>query len=313
MGDLLDNGLPPLLSQTGLYEADMTTLGPGVRFFEPRFPLWTDGAAKRRWIRFPEGSQIDTSDMNYWTYPVGTTLWKEFVRDDVRVETRIVQKMSSRRWAMVAYLWNEELTEATATIEGQSDAGGTGHDVPSEEQCWECHNRVPDGVLGFTAVQLAHDGSTENTSGEAEWTLGSLALEGMLTTAPPSSLEIPGTPVEKAALAYLQANCAHCHHPETTLSRVQDMSLQLDVNTLGGDVTELPVYKTAVGVLANLSETGITAKYRIAPDGSFEDSAALVRYLEKGTDASMPPLGTEIVDPAGKEALEAWISTFASP
>ena len=44
-----------------------------------------DRAAKRRWIQLPEGATIDTSDMDYWQFPVGTKLWKEFVRDGVRV------------------------------------------------------------------------------------------------------------------------------------------------------------------------------------------------------------------------------------
>ena len=44
--------LPERLSQTGL-------AGEGVRAFEPRFALWSDGAAKRRWIRLPPGTAIN--------------------------------------------------------------------------------------------------------------------------------------------------------------------------------------------------------------------------------------------------------------
>src|SRR5690606_21407474 len=70
------------LSETGLY-ADIATetLAEGVQGFTPRFQLWTDTAEKRRWVYIPEGTQIDTSDIDEWKFPVGFKLWKEFSRD----------------------------------------------------------------------------------------------------------------------------------------------------------------------------------------------------------------------------------------
>src|SRR5690606_34275934 len=89
----LPEGLPKRLSETGLYrDIRKGELAEGVRFYVPRFELWTDGAEKRRWIALPPGTRIDTSDMEDWQFPVGTKLWKEFVRDGVRVETRLLQK-----------------------------------------------------------------------------------------------------------------------------------------------------------------------------------------------------------------------------
>src|SRR5262249_55508478 len=82
---------PRFLSETGLFADVKTgTLGKGVRAFQPKYVLWSDGATKRRWLYLPDGGTIDTSDMDYWTYPVGTTAWKEFTRDGVRVETRML-------------------------------------------------------------------------------------------------------------------------------------------------------------------------------------------------------------------------------
>ena len=41
--------LPARLSETGLFVAgDGETLGPGVRAYAPAYPLWSDGASKRR-------------------------------------------------------------------------------------------------------------------------------------------------------------------------------------------------------------------------------------------------------------------------
>ena len=46
--------------------------------YAPKFQLWSDSATKKRWIYLPPGSQIDTSDMDFWKFPVGTKVWKEF-------------------------------------------------------------------------------------------------------------------------------------------------------------------------------------------------------------------------------------------
>jgi hypothetical protein len=81
---------PELLSQTGLYRAD-GSVDPRNRPFAPQYPLWTDGAAKSRWVRLPEGSKIDVSDVDAWRFPPGTTFWKEFSWGGRKVETRMVR------------------------------------------------------------------------------------------------------------------------------------------------------------------------------------------------------------------------------
>src|SRR5262245_24836077 len=100
--------LPQRLSETGLY-ADIAseTLAADVVPFEPRFHLWSDGAEKRRWLSFPAGSVVDASDSADWRFPAGTKAWKEFTRDGVRVETRLIQKVGDADddWAAVAYVW----------------------------------------------------------------------------------------------------------------------------------------------------------------------------------------------------------------
>src|ERR1043165_6412078 len=46
--------------------------------FSPQYPLWSDGAHKRRWIYLPPGTAIDASRLDAWEFPIGTRLWKEF-------------------------------------------------------------------------------------------------------------------------------------------------------------------------------------------------------------------------------------------
>src|SRR5882672_4590761 len=64
---------PTTLDCTGLYSAlETKELAAGVRAYAPAVPLWSDGAAKRRFISIPAGQKIDASDPGEWKFPVGT-------------------------------------------------------------------------------------------------------------------------------------------------------------------------------------------------------------------------------------------------
>src|SRR6187402_1280781 len=104
--------LPERLSETGLY-ADMATqqVAPEHLAFSPQYPLWTDGAAKRRWIYLPAGTSIDASNPRQWEFPVGTRLWKEFSFAGRPVETRFLWKASDAGWLAGSYVWNKEGTD----------------------------------------------------------------------------------------------------------------------------------------------------------------------------------------------------------
>jgi hypothetical protein len=108
--------LPARLSETGLYaSAGSSKLAGDVRPYAPAHELWSDGATKRRWIRLPPGGRIDTADMDAWSFPVGTRLWKEFSRDGRRIETRLLTRVDAGPdgWVALAYVWNAGGTEAT--------------------------------------------------------------------------------------------------------------------------------------------------------------------------------------------------------
>jgi hypothetical protein len=296
---------PTLLSQTGLYsEIASDTLAADVRPFQPRHQLWSDGAAKRRFVYLPPGSQIDTTDMDYWVYPVGTKVWKEFTRDGVRVETRLLQKVADDEWFMMAFRWNEQETEAEAVPNGEMNARGTTHDIPSQRDCGRCHDNMTDKLLGFSALQLSHD--LEGLK------LSDLIGESRLTAAPAGALAVPGNAVERAALGYLHANCGHCHNPESVISTV-DMELWLTASALDGPVSETPSYLTTVGQ-DTTSSTSQPWSTRIVP-GDVEASAIYQRMIfvpaaGSGQNLRMPPLASEIVDPDGSDAVRAWIEAL---
>ncbi len=292
---------PEKLSETGLYsDIASETLAPGVEPYQPAFQLWSDGADKRRWLLLPAGTEIDTSDMDFWVYPVGTKVWKEFSRDGTRVETRLLEKVAEpNQWLMMAYHWSDDQSDATAVPDGVSDASGTDHDIPSQADCQQCHEKMKDRLLSVSAIQLSHDGPGV--------TLDSLAQAGRLSQSPAGELTLPGHATDRAALGYLHANCGVCHNPTSFVQATVDMNLWLSTSALGA-VTDTPTYQTTVNKpLSASNPTAGTA--RIVP-GDPEASDVHLRMNERGTLTQMPPLASELVDPTGLGAIEAWIESL---
>src|SRR5450432_1007639 len=111
--DAGDPNNPLTLFDTGLcVDRACIQISPDVQTYTPQFALWADTASKRRWYKLPPGTQIDTTDMDHWVFPVGTKFWKEFTRDDgmghdIRVETRLVMRIGpgdqQADWFYVSY------------------------------------------------------------------------------------------------------------------------------------------------------------------------------------------------------------------
>lgn len=297
-----DTGLPPeRLSEAGLYEnlAESEALAAGVVEYRPRFELWADGAEKRRFLFIPPGARIDTSDMDYWVFPPGTRAFKEFSRDGVRVETRLLEKGEDGSWLMLAFAWNAEGTDAVAVPRGSENAGGTEHDIPSSVMCRECHENMPDRLLGVGAVQLSHS--------LGGMTLDTFVTEGLVTDAPSAPIELPGNEVAQEALGYLHANCGVCHNRRSGEFPTVHLELHLEVGALAS-VEETLTYVTTVGVpFEGVPPSPEIADVRIRA-GDPEGSAMYQRMGSRESLVQMPPIATEIPDEAGLATLAQFIS-----
>src|SRR5204863_4211538 len=151
--DLPAHSAPVRLADTGF--ADATR-----RPFSPQYPLWSDGAAKARWVYLPEGATIDTSDPGDWKFPVGTKFWKQFTFNGKKVETRFLWHASATEWIFATYVWNEEGTNAvlapdTGVAGAVALANGRRHDIPGRTDCRACHGEKRPGPLGFNALPLS--------------------------------------------------------------------------------------------------------------------------------------------------------------
>jgi hypothetical protein len=291
---------PDTLSATGFF-ADVTTdtIAPYVRDFTPAYPLWTDGAEKRRWIYLPECAQVDTSNIDVWSLPVGTRLWKEFTRDGVRIETRLTLRTGpgANDFEYATYLWDSGVGNDPVRItEGLANALGTDHDVPADNLCASCH-KTTWPALGFSAVQLTHDGPG--------LTMASLSAEGRLSVPRPDGVTVPGNDVERAALGYLHSNCGSCHHA----GGVPNVSLLLKV--LDGQTTPeaTDTYATSVDKPTTSTVAWTCAGCDRVEPGNPDASAMFMRSEIRGT-GQMPPVGTELVHPTGLDVLRAWIEAI---
>jgi hypothetical protein len=311
--DSFVGGEPTVLSAAGLY-ADIVrgTLAPGVYPYHPQFVLWADGATKNRYVKLPAGSQIDTTDMDFWEYPVGTKLFKEFSLNGVRLETRMILKRGVDDFYYVAFQWNGMQTEAIAVPNGVVNASGTTHDIPSQNDCQTCHENMHDRILGFSAVQLAHPltGPTD-----PEVNLQKIASMGWLTSPPPPAITIPGDSAAQAALGYLHANCGNCHNPKSFVylqTVTMDMWLQTDRGQLSS-VPSTPTYQTLVGQPSTtMAGAQMMRIFPGQPSLSAVHQLMSLRESSGNTDGSaamrqMPPLATKIVDATGLAQVDAWI------
>lgn len=131
-------------------DAELPRVPSDAIAFTPRYPLWTDGMSKRRWLHIPAGTAIDKSHADAWEFPRGTRAWKEFSRDGNPVETRVIERLADGSWRYLTYAWNESGTRATLAPEDGIPERG----IPSRADCLACHEGAPVPILGYSAVQL---------------------------------------------------------------------------------------------------------------------------------------------------------------
>lgn len=328
-------GLPQHLGDTGLYVAgSITQLNPGVLPFSPQYPLWSDGAVKRRWIWLPPGASIDAGAPDAWEFPPGTKLWKEFAHDRV-LETRYIERGADGQWRFGSYVWSADGKDAVlAPVGGLRDlpvlsssagdsraAPGAKYTIPSEDDCRACHEGAPVPVLGFSALQLSPDRDplaphAERVKGSVD--LESLAARGLLRNLPAALLAQPpriaaSSPAERAALGYLHGNCGNCHNNEGPLA-VLEMTLAQRIAAAPAqeDTHANQVLSSIVGVQSQFRPRGAPQNAaRIAP-GHLDASVIALRMSSRDPLQQMPPLGTAAVDAEALALLGRWIESLST-
>ncbi|QJE97459.1 Ig-like domain-containing protein [Luteolibacter luteus] len=325
---------PPLLSQTGIF-TDMATLAtaPGMIPYDVANPLWSDAAAKKRWIILPNNGTHDSaaedivfSEEGNWVFPAGTVLVKHFELPvdernpslTRRLETRFIICTEEGGKYGVTYKWNTAGTDAelltsgdAADIEVTLQDGSTESrrwDFPSRADCLLCHNAAAGQALGLRTHSLNksfHYEATGRTSNQLV-TFNALGMfDGSLTATQlkdyieARSLDDETAPLEHRVRSYLDSNCSHCHRPGGTVDFF-DARLGTPLHVQG------------------LINGLIQGHFNLGPDGRYlkpgdpDLSALHVRMANVGNGAAMPPLAKNLVDQKAVSLLQQYLESLTA-
>lgn len=298
--------IPEKLSKSGCVDpTDPTKPAPGLIPYDVNSPLWSDGAAKERYLALPDGKQIHVGDDGHWELPIGTVLMKTFSLGDRRVETRLLMHHPDGSWGGYSYEWDDAQTDATLLPANKSrQVGDQTWYYPSRAECVRCHTSVAGFSLGLETGQLNRDltyASTERISNQ----LATFDHIGLFDTPLPSAVEaqarypVPAgsDSLELRARAYLHANCSFCHRPNGTGRGPADFRFSTPPSQLG--ICNAAPEEGDLGV----------ANARLLAPGEPARSILSVRLHSLGA-YRMPPLGTRVEDTTGAGVVDAWISSL---
>jgi len=305
---------PATLAGTGLYSlgnAGPSDFAPYARVYRPKFEYWADGATKQRFVYLPACTQIDTSDMDYWKFPIGTRLWKEFreAGNGTLLETRFIHRYGpgENDWLYATYQW--DLTSPTPekalrVDQGAKNVNGTQYDIPSQTECLYCHLNLPEPPIGFSAIQLSHAFPGEN--------LRALGEAGWLTRPATRDYLPPGDETASAALGYLHGNCGHCHNSYYRThggSWPGDPAPRMRLSVQDRTVEQTTTYSTLVWV--GTANPAYREYNRIEPCNP-AISSALMRMATR-EEEQMPPIASKFVDHVGVELVSNFIRNLHAP
>ena len=296
----------------------------GVVPYDLTTPLFTDYAAKHRFVWLPDGTRAEYDPRRPFEFPVGTVIVKTFAyphdqtdpdsREDM-LETRLLVHEPDG-WVGRPYVWNEndtdaelKLTGATLDVQGVQADGTFGmfqHIVPNANQCKGCHKAFDDVMapIGPTARNLNKDYAY--VDGPANQLVRWAEL-GILAGAPSDPALAPRNAVfddptdgtlEERARAYLDVNCGHCHN-ETGPARTSGLFLEFDET----DPTHLGRCKQPVA-----AGRGTGGRSHVVDPGSPDTSILTFRMESVDPEIMMPELGRIRVHDEGVEIVRQWIA-----
>ena len=313
---------PRLLSQTGAFSDTARLIpAPGLVPYNVNSPLWSDGAAKSRWIALPQGQKIGFAPKGEWSFPNGTVFVKHFelpvdernpqVRR--RLETRLLVRDATGSAYGVTYKWRadnsdadlltESVTEQVPVVGAEGKTRNQTWYYPSQNDCIRCHTPAAGFVLGPKTRQLngsfayLSSGVTDNQMR----TWNHLAMfDAAIDEAKIAALDrmVPisdaTASLEQRAKSYLDANCSQCHRPG-------------GVHALWDARYDTPLASAAILNANTINKLGLSGARVIRP-GDVSHSLVYLRMNSLDPAAKMPPLARNKIDANAVTAFEQWIA-----
>lgn len=300
--------IPKTLTETKIWK-DLKTATLTDEFipYEINSPLWSDGAAKKRFISVPPGKQVTTDTDGKLVFPVGTRFVKLFDMPDGsrRLEVRVLVVGEKTTYG-VTYKWNAAGDDGDLVTEPTDETiGQQSWHFPSFGECWSCH-RAENRILGFTPMQL------NLTRADGTKQLDALAAKSVFDateiSAFPAGLAKPGDTtksLEERALAYLAANCAGCHHEGNSFTGGQQ-TWKAEPGVALGDrgLLNAPHHNYPMARALNLTNAPLV------DPGNPANSILLGRIKSTDERTRMPPIARHVVDPEGAKLVEDWIASM---
>jgi len=328
------SGPPELLSEWGLFKSIPEQIPEdGVLPYEVTSPLFTDYAAKFRFVQLPEGEQIHYSDTERWTNPPGTIYIKTFAypideRDPELgyqlIETRLLV-FGDDKVDMWTYVYPEDDNSDAERINTGpkldiswvnlfGETVSLKYEVPAVPQCRDCHS-IAGRSLGPSTGMFNRDndyGPPIGIMNQVDY-MNSL---GMFDAKLPSKEEwitYVSDPAVNAtaglhdrARSYFDSNCAHCHAPPP-YGEISDKGLYLDYQSMDPDTGRNP-YTWGVCKPPTSAGNGLNCNQPIdVVPGDPDASLLLCRMESIAAGERMAPLGRTIVHAQGVELIREWI------
>lgn len=296
---------PTLLSQTGCFQASDPKIPVAALIpFDVNAALWSDGAAKQRYLAIPDGTTITVQPSGDFDFPNGTVLAKTFSLGGKRIETRLFMRHLNGTWAGYTYEWNDLETEATLLPGAKARVVGTQTwNYPSRSQCLQCHTAIAGRSLSPEVGQLNRDmlyPATGRTANQLETLAGlgflSAPLSGPVATLPRYEAPFGTGTLELRARAYLHANCAGCHQQGMGQGPA-DWRYSLTFRNTN-----------SCNVAPQNGNLGITGAMLIVPGSP--STSIVSRRIHALNAFRMPPVGSVIEDPQGTALIDQWITSL---
>jgi uncharacterized repeat protein (TIGR03806 family) len=307
--------LPRLLSETGVFRSlqDFTPAA-GILPYDVNTPLWSDGAAKRRWLALPRDTRIGFTERGAWRFPPGTVFVKHFEmpagegRPARRLETRLLVVDRRGSGYGVTYRWRADGRDAELLTEGLTEQVERGDrkqawSYPSRSDCLVCHTASAGFVLGVNTRQLNRPGAGPD-AGAGENLLRAWNHLGLFQAALRDE-DIPrldrlvaitdqAAPLEHRVRSYLDANCAQCHRPGGSRA---DFDARFDTPLARQKLVNVPPLS---------SDLGVGGVKLVAP-GDPDRSMVYLRMKRRQDVFNMPPLASHETDPVAVSVVRDWI------
>jgi uncharacterized repeat protein (TIGR03806 family) len=328
---------PRKLSQTGIFASTRDhKVAPGIIPYSVNAQLWSDHAAKERFIAIPGDGQIGFDEITYpqpspgappgWRFPDGTVLVKTFAmemergnpKSKKRLETRLLhfqkfpgtQEYGDQYWRGYTYVWNDAQTDAELLdakgadkllkIKVGNKTVEQNYRFPSRAECTLCHTNAAKFALGVNTMQMNRD---HDYNGVIANQLATLEHIGLFTE------KLPKAPKKLAKLADYQDEKL----PVEVRARSYLHSNCAHCHTKwGGGNAEFKLLATM-----SLEDLGIVNTPPAHGNFGIKDAKlvvpghpeqSIIHYRMNLTGLGrMPHIGSRVVDELGRKLVHDWI------